>query len=106
MTGWIHRDLGDWDQLRNLFHPDATIDITWFAGKASDFVDGSMKMGASDFKAKRVITSPVVTFNADKAIAETNARRCVEDRGPPSHLRRLHVHLPDGVRRARPSCCS
>jgi hypothetical protein len=28
MTGWIHRDLGEWDQLRNLFHPDATIDIT------------------------------------------------------------------------------
>jgi hypothetical protein len=73
MTGWIHRDLGEWDQLRNLFHPDATIDITWFEGKATDFVDGSMKMGASDFKAKHVVTSPLVTFNGDKAIAETNA---------------------------------
>jgi hypothetical protein len=73
ITGWIHRDLAEWDQLRNLFHPDATIDITWFSGKASDFVDGSMKMSASDFKAKHVITSPVVTFNGDKAIAETNA---------------------------------
>ena len=38
MTGWIHRDLGEWDQLRSLFHPDATIDITWFTGKAGDFV--------------------------------------------------------------------
>src|SRR5438309_10016156 len=37
MTGWIHRDLGEWDQLRSLFHPDATIDITWFTGKAGDF---------------------------------------------------------------------
>jgi hypothetical protein len=73
MTGWIHRDLGEWDRLRNLFHPDATIEITWFAGKAGDFVDGSMKMGASDFKSKHVITSPVVTFNSGKAIAETNA---------------------------------
>jgi SnoaL-like domain len=73
MTGWIHRDLGEWDQLRNLFHPDATIEVSWFAGKASDFVDGSMKMGASDVKTKHVITSPVVTFNGDKAIAETNA---------------------------------
>ena len=59
MTGWIHRDLGEWDQLRNLFHPDATIEITWFAGKASEFVDGSMKMGASDFKTEHVVTSPV-----------------------------------------------
>jgi hypothetical protein len=73
MTGWIHRDLGEWDQLRELFHPDATIEITWFTGKASDFVDGSMKMGASDLKTKHIITSPVVTFNGDKAIAETNA---------------------------------
>jgi len=32
-----------------------------------------MKMGASDFKTKHVITSPVVTINRDKAIAETNA---------------------------------
>jgi hypothetical protein len=73
MTGWIHRDLGEWDQLRNLFHHEATIDITWFAGKAADFVDGSIKMGASNFKAKHVITSPIVTFNGYKAIAETNA---------------------------------
>ena len=73
LTGWMHRDLGEWDQLRNLFHPDATIDITWFSGKASDFIDRSMKMGASDFKAKHVVASPVVTFNAHKAIAETNA---------------------------------
>src|SRR5258708_7548860 len=72
LTGWIHRDLGQWDQLRNLFHPDATIDITWFSGKASDFVDGSMKMGKSDFKANHVITSPLVNFNADKAIPEPN----------------------------------
>jgi SnoaL-like domain len=73
MIGWIHRDLGEWDKLRSLFHPDATIDITWFSGKASDFVDGSMKMGASAFKNKHVVTSPAVTLNGHKAIAETNA---------------------------------
>ena len=33
----LRRDLGEWDQLRSLFHPDATIDITWFTGKAGDF---------------------------------------------------------------------
>src|SRR4030088_1207175 len=32
-----------------------------------------MKMGASDFKAKHLIASPIVTFNRDRAIAETNA---------------------------------
>jgi hypothetical protein len=42
MTGWIHRDLARWDDLRTLFHPDGEIEVTWFEGKASDFVDASM----------------------------------------------------------------
>ena len=75
MTGWMHRDLGEWDQLRALFHPDGTIEITWIEGLASDFVDGSMRMGASDARTKHLIGAPVVTFNASasKAIVETNA---------------------------------
>lgn len=75
MNGWIHRDLGEWDRLRNLFHPDGTIEITWFEGLASDFVEGSMRMGASDLRTKHMIGSPLVTFNAagNKALLETNA---------------------------------
>jgi hypothetical protein len=73
MTGWIHRDNGEWDQLRELFDPEATIEITWFKGKATDFVNGSMKMGTSDFRTKHLIALPVVTFHGTKAITETNA---------------------------------
>ena len=75
MNGWMHRDLGEWAQLRDLFHPDGTIEITWFEGLGSDFVEGSMRMGASDLRTKHLIASPAVTFNAcgDKAILETNA---------------------------------
>lgn len=75
LTGWMHRDLGEWDQLRDLFHPDGTIEITWFEGLGSDFVDGSMRMGASDVRIKHMVGTPVVTFNpaATRAIVETNA---------------------------------
>lgn len=75
MNGWMHRDLGEWQQLRDLFHRDGTIEITWFEGLAGDFVDGSMRMGASDLRTKHLIASPAVTFNAsgNKAILETNA---------------------------------
>ncbi|MFP5597785.1 nuclear transport factor 2 family protein [Kluyvera sp. 142486] len=75
VNGWIHRDLGEWAQLRDLFHPDGTIEITWFEGLAGDFVDGSMRMGASDLRTKHLITLPRITFNADgnKATLETNA---------------------------------
>jgi hypothetical protein len=73
MTGWIHRDLAEWEKLRELFHPDATIEITWFEGLASDFVEGSMRMGASDLRTKHFVGAPVVTFNGNKALVETNA---------------------------------
>ncbi|GAA3294399.1 hypothetical protein GCM10020295_18820 [Streptomyces cinereospinus] len=45
MTGWIHRDLGEWDRLKGLFHPDGRIEITWFEGPAYEFVDASARMG-------------------------------------------------------------
>ena len=73
MTGWMYRDLGDWDRLRTLFHPDGVIEVTWFEGKFSDFVDASMRMGASDIRTKHLITPPVVTIAGDRAIAETNS---------------------------------
>jgi hypothetical protein len=72
MTGFMHRDLGEWDNLRKVFTPDGTIEVTWFEG-FTDFVDASMKMGKSDLRTKHFIASPVVTLNGDKAIAETNA---------------------------------
>ncbi|MGN5632335.1 nuclear transport factor 2 family protein [Streptomyces sp. AC154] len=75
MTGWIHRDLGEWDRLKGLFHPDGRIEITWFEGRAHEFVDASARMGASAFRTKHLITAPVVTFSADgdRAVSETNA---------------------------------
>ena len=73
ITGWIHRDLGEWDRLRNLFHPEGTIEVTWFEGNFGDFVDGSMRMGASNLRTKHLIGNPVVTLSGDKAVVETNA---------------------------------
>ena len=79
MTGWMHRDLSEWDQLRDLFHPDATVEITWFDGTAADFITGSARMGASDLRNKHVITSPQITFNGDRALAQTNAMVIAEN---------------------------
>lgn len=73
MTGWIHRDLAEWDQLLELFHDDGIIEVTWFEGVFSEFVKGSQKMGGSGFSTKHFIGSPVITFNGDRAIVETNA---------------------------------
>ncbi|QAY84016.1 nuclear transport factor 2 family protein [Pseudomonas arsenicoxydans] len=73
ITGWIHRDLGQWDQLANLAHPDGTIEVTWFEGPFAEFVEGSKRMGKSNLRTKHLIGTPVVTINGNKAIVETNA---------------------------------
>ncbi len=73
ITGWMHRDLGEWDQLRELFHPDGEIEVTWFEGNFREFVDGSIRMGASDLRTKHLIGTPVVALRGDKAVVETNA---------------------------------
>jgi len=82
ITGWIHRDVGAWDQLRELFHPEARISVSWFDGLASDFVDASAKMGQSELRSKHVITAPLITFSesGDRAITETNAMVVSENR--------------------------
>lgn len=79
ITGWIHRDLGQWEQLAELFHPDGVIEITWFEGPFADFVEGSRRMGGSDLHTKHLIGTPVVSFAGDKAIIETNAMIVAEN---------------------------
>lgn len=73
MTGWMYRDLADWERLAQMFHPDGTIEFSWFEGLAKDFIESSIKMGRSNFRSKHFIGQPIVRFNGPKAIAETNA---------------------------------
>ncbi len=73
ITGWIYRDLGEWDKLRDLFHPDGEIEVTWFEGPFAAFVDGSMRMGGSALRTRHLIGTPVIEARGDKAVVETNA---------------------------------
>lgn len=73
MTGWLYRDTMRWDELADLFHEDATIEITWFRGAARDFIDGSRRMAAGPLRTKHVIGAPVIRFAGDRALVETNA---------------------------------
>ena len=73
VNGWMYRDLGRWNDLLALFHTDAMIEVVWFEGLFTDFVEGSKKMGASDIRSKHFIGNPLMTFNGSRAIAETNA---------------------------------
>jgi SnoaL-like domain len=72
MQGWLYRDLGQWDRLRQLFHPDGTIAVTRFEGPFAKFVSASEQMSASDLRTKHVMGSPLVAIEGDRAIAETS----------------------------------
>jgi hypothetical protein len=78
VQGWMYRDISDWDRLASLFHPDATVEITWFIGTALDFIAGSQKMGASKLRTKHQIGFPIVDQRGTRAIAETSTVIVVE----------------------------
>ena len=45
VTAWeFARDHGDWEVLDACFHDDATIHISWYFGKATEFIERSKKM--------------------------------------------------------------
>jgi len=67
-------------KLHDLFHPDGTIEVTWFEGLAGDFVEDSMRMGKSGLRTRHFVGTPVVTFNGNKAAVKTNATIIVESR--------------------------
>ncbi|MGW4774774.1 nuclear transport factor 2 family protein, partial [Nocardia sp. NPDC004278] len=73
MTGWIHRDKEQWDELAGLFHEDATLRILWFAGSAHDFIDAARRMGHGPLRSKHFIGAPTIRFAGDGAFVETNA---------------------------------
>lgn len=79
----LWRDTGRWDRLRTLFTPEATMHTTWFAGRASEFVDRSIAAAKRGARAQHFIGAASIDLNGDRAIAETRmillVRARVED---------------------------
>ena len=73
---WAYsRDGGDWDALRNCFHPDGTITVSWYSGPASGFVDRSMAMGKErrpEERSKHLLGNMRAEVNGDRAILEAD----------------------------------
>jgi hypothetical protein len=77
IDGWIFRDTARWEELREIFHPDGTIEIGWFKGLFSDFVNASAKMHAgSAIRSRHTVAQPRLAIRNDRATAETNAILC------------------------------
>ena len=85
LQNWgMWRDRGNWDALRSVYAPDATMQTTWMDGPAADFVDVSQRMSAGPARAQHHIGVPIVKMNGSRAVAQTRITILV--RGPLSGI--------------------
>lgn len=74
------RDHGDWETVASLFHPEATVSISWHAGSATGFIEASRKMfghAQPETRSKHWFGNDRLTLNGTRALLETD----VEVRG-------------------------
>jgi hypothetical protein len=71
---FVFRDQGRWDELRNLFHPNASISVTWYSGPIEGFIERSAKMAAASRSttSKHWIGASRVTVEGNRAFSDTD----------------------------------
>lgn len=68
------RDQGAWERLRTTFHPEGTIQVTWFHGRFADFVEASREMRKTRRGSKHEIGGSRIEVRGHRAVAQTNVR--------------------------------
>ena len=63
------RDQGRWDRMRECFHPDSRVRLSWFTGSGRDFVAGSIDMARRGVLAKHRLGPPLVRLAGARAVA-------------------------------------
>ena len=76
LSEWAYaRDNGDWDLLADCYHSDATMNISWISGPASEFIEQSKDMLA-DIKpgafSKHNVGDAFITVNGKRASSEVH----------------------------------
>ncbi len=66
------RDQSMWESLLDTFHPEGTIEVSWFKGPFDGFVQASKKMAENKSKVKHMIGLPIVSINGNRAVSETS----------------------------------
>jgi hypothetical protein len=66
----ISRDLGLWDQMRDCFHDDSVVRISWIKASGPEFVRRSKEMAERNVNASHRLGPIYVTLAGDRAIAQ------------------------------------
>ncbi|MEP7314829.1 MAG: nuclear transport factor 2 family protein, partial [Pseudomonadota bacterium] len=87
------RDFGHWARMRDCFHDDALIRISWITGDADAFVAGSIDMARRGVLAKHRLGPVRVHLNGDRAVASLSGIIDI-----PSQVDGIEVHLASHAR--------
>jgi hypothetical protein len=64
------RDLGLWEQMRDCFHDDSMVRISWIKASGPEFVRRSKEMAKRNVQASHRLGAIFVTLAGDRAIAQ------------------------------------
>ena len=67
------RDLGRWERMRECFHPDSVVRLSWFRGSGPDFVERSVDMARRGIRATHRLGPVAVRLARDRAVASLTA---------------------------------
>jgi hypothetical protein len=67
------RDLGWWEQMRDCFHDDSVVQISWIKASGPEFVRRSKEMAERKVQASHRLGPIFVTLAGDRAIAQMAA---------------------------------
>jgi hypothetical protein len=67
------RDLGLWEQMRDCFHEDSTVRLSWIDASGAEFVRRSQEMAERNVKATHRLGPILVTLAGDRALAQLGA---------------------------------
>jgi hypothetical protein len=67
----VARDTGDWDTLRQVFHPEGRMTATWFSGTAASFIAQAAESFAKGGRSAHVMGGTLVRLNGGKAVAQS-----------------------------------
>ena len=69
IASFAFRDEGQWDALRDLFHPQATIAISWYRGPIEGFVGASRSMASPT---EPWLGVPRIQVRGERALSEVD----------------------------------
>jgi hypothetical protein len=66
------RDAGLWSEMGSLYHPDSSIDISWFNGTGAQFTAATERMADGPLYTFHQIGASAITVLKDRALVDSN----------------------------------